>query len=129
MSKIKKFVVAALAVCAQLLPIRYVLAQAQTYDPYEGLNKIGEASGLGTGSDASKLPTTIGTLLNVVIGTLGFIFLILAVYAGFKIMLSQGGDDYKTGKKTLLYAVIGMIVIASAYALSTFVISQLSVIK
>lgn len=88
-----------------------------------GLDTVAGAAGLTT---KTELPAQIGTLLNATIGTLGLIFLVLAVYAGFKIMLSQGGEGYKEGKKTLLYAVIGIVIIASSYALSSFVLTQIT---
>lgn len=91
-------------------------------DPTYGLDTVAGAAEL----KKTELPVQIGKLLNVTIGTLGLIFLVLAVYAGFKIMISQGGEDYKAGKKTLLYAVIGIVIIASSYALSSFVITQIT---
>lgn len=91
-------------------------------DPTYGLDAVAGAADL----KKTDLPVQVGKLLNVTIGTLGLIFLVLAVYAGFKIMISQGGDDYKAGKKTLLYAVIGIVVIASSYALSSFVLTQIT---
>lgn len=95
---------------------------ARATDPTYGLDAVAGAADL----KKTDLPVQVGKLLNVTIGTLGLIFLVLAVYAGFKIMISQGGDDYKAGKKTLLYAVIGIVVIASSYALSSFVLTQIT---
>lgn len=95
---------------------------ARATDPTYGLDAVAGAAEL----KKTDLPVQVGKLLNVTIGTLGLIFLVLAVYAGFKIMISQGGDDYKAGKKTLLYAVIGIVVIASSYALSSFVLTQIT---
>lgn len=91
-------------------------------DPTYGLDTVAGAAELKKGS----LPAQIGKLLNVTIGTLGLVFLVLAVYAGFKILISQGGEGLKEGKRTLLYAVIGIIIIASSYALSSFVITQIT---
>lgn len=87
-----------------------------------GLQKTGDAAGLTTAVD---LPARLGSVMNAALGLLGLIFLILAVYGGFVIMLSQGEQGkVTTGKNTLLYAVIGMIVVASAYAITSFVITR-----
>ncbi|MDQ5931596.1 MAG: hypothetical protein QG607_297, partial [Patescibacteria group bacterium] len=64
--------------------------------------------------------------INVALSLLGLVFLGLALYAGFKWMTAQGDSkqvDEATG--TLKNAVIGMIITVSAYALSTFIMSQL----
>lgn len=121
MKNIKKLVFLTLAALSVFIIIGIQSAPIARADAY-GLDTVADAAGL----PKPELTTQIGTLLNVTIGTLGLIFLVLAVYAGFKIMISQGGEQYKEGKKTLLYAVIGIVVIASSYALSSFVLTQIT---
>ncbi len=74
-----------------------------------------------------KLTDTVGKLINVFLGLLGIIFLILVIYAGF-LWMTAGGDDKKvaTAKNILISAVVGLVVLLSAYAISNFVIDQLT---
>lgn len=65
-------------------------------------------------------------IINTVLGLLGIIAVSLIVYAGFIIMTS-GGDETKVagGKKIIINAVIGLVVILSAFAIVKFVSSRL----
>lgn len=73
-----------------------------------------------------ELPELIGSLINVFLGILGIIFVIYTVYAGY-LWMTAGGDDKKvtTSKQMLGRAVIGIVIIVAAYAISTFVIDQI----
>lgn len=58
-------------------------------------------------------------LIKTVLGLLGIIFIGLTLYAGFTIMTARGEDDKITeGKKTLSRAVLGVIIIMSAYSIT-----------
>jgi len=85
-----------------------------------------EAVGSHTGLGNKPLEETIGLLINVLLGILGIIFLILVIYAGF-LWMTAGGDEKRvaTAKQILITSVIGLIILLSAYAISTFVIEQL----
>lgn len=67
----------------------------------------------------------VGQLINTFLGLLGVIFLLLVVYGGFKWMTAQGAEeDVKKAKDTITQAVIGLIIIMAAYAISNFVIGK-----
>lgn len=79
------------------------------------------------GADVSKtLPELIGQFIRVFLGVLGIIFVIYVVYAGY-IYMTAGGDDTKIqkSKKMIGTAVIGIILIVAAYAISEFVINAI----
>lgn len=87
------------------------------------LKNVADKAGIAS---TKTLPEVIGSVINVALSFLGLVFLGLALYAGFKWMTAQGDSkavDEATG--TLKNAVIGMIITASAYALSTFIMGQL----
>ncbi len=65
---------------------------------------------------------TIPSILSVVFGVLGLICVIVITIAGLQYVLS-GGDPQKTAKakNTILYAVIGLAVAISAFAIVRFV--------
>ena len=75
---------------------------------------------------SSDLTDTIGKLISALLSVLGVIFLLLIIWAGFTWMTAQG-DSKKVdkAKDILITAVVGLIILLSAYAISTFVITQL----
>lgn len=81
-----------------------------------------DATGLGT----SDLRTTIGAIINVVLGFLGIIAVIIVLLGGFKWMTAGGNDEkVQDAKKLLIAGVIGLAIIFSAYAISAFVLSSI----
>lgn len=90
-----------------------------------GLNPVGnQVSGKLGNQD---LRETAANLINVLLGLLGLIAVVIVLAGGFKWMTSGGSDD-KTGeaKKMIGAGVIGLAIILSAWAISLFVINQLS---
>lgn len=87
------------------------------------LGDVGDETGLQGGD--TQLMTTIGTLINIALSFLGILFLLLTLYAGFLWMTSQG-DPKQTqkAKDILITAVVGLVILLSAYAISSFVIDQ-----
>jgi len=69
----------------------------------------------------------IAYVINSVLGLLGVIFLVLIIYAGFLWMTATGNDEQVTkAKNILIRAIIGVIIIVAAYAISFFVLSAVT---
>lgn len=69
---------------------------------------------------------TIARMLRVVFGVSGAIALLIITIAGFKYVTSQGNpQETAKAKDTILYAVIGLIVVILAFSIVTFVIGRL----
>lgn len=67
----------------------------------------------------------IGQLIRSLIMLMGVIFGVLVVYAGFLWMTARGDDtQVKKSKSILESAVIGIIVVVAAYAITTFVVDR-----
>ena len=72
----------------------------------------------------------IGEVMDVVIkgflGLLGMIFIVLVIVAGYNWM-TAGGDESKVdkAKKLISRAIIGLIIIIAAYAITAFVFTAL----
>ena len=88
------------------------------------LTKLGTTAGITGGG--KTLPEIIGSIVNVVLGFLGIVFLVLLLYAGFMWMTAQG-DEKKVDKARAMISqsVIGLVIIVAAYAISTFVLGSL----
>lgn len=84
-----------------------------------GLLATREASGLQEGS----LAGFVSGIITAVLGIIGVVFLILIVYGGFMWMISQGDDTkVKKARELLYYAILGLIIVISAGAITKFVL-------
>lgn len=75
------------------------------------------------------LPTIIGNIVNIILSFLGVLLLIYLIYAGF-LWMTSGGDSKKadTAKTYIQNAVIGLIIILASFAISNFVITNLTAV-
>ena len=75
------------------------------------------------GGDVSQ---TAARLINVALGFLGIIAVVIVLIGGFKYMVS-GGNEKKTeeARGLIVSGIIGLAIILSAWAITTFVINQL----
>ncbi|MDO8668001.1 MAG: pilin [bacterium] len=99
----------------------------KAFDSKEGtpLNAVAGKGGAGF-NDTATFEGIVGLVITTVMGLLGVIFLVLAVYAGFKWMTAAGNEEaVEKAKSTLTSAIIGLIVVLAAYTISRFVISIL----
>lgn len=69
--------------------------------------------------------SVVAKVINAVLSMLAVIFLVLMVYGGFIWMTARGNDQQvDKAKGILVAAIIGVIIIVSAYAITFFVLSQ-----
>lgn len=94
---------------------------ATDLDLSNSLGEVGEETGLSN----NDLTTTLGTLINTALSLLGIVFLGLTLYAGW-LWMTAAGDAKATGKAKdiLITAVVGLVILLSAYAISNFVIDN-----
>lgn len=84
----------------------------------------------GTGiSEKATVPGMIGTAIQITLGFFGAIALFFIIWGGFGWMMSQGDPKkISEARNRMITAVIGMFIIATSYAITDFVMSQISVI-
>jgi hypothetical protein len=86
-----------------------------------------EETNKGVGFSKASATQIIGQLIQVLLSVTGIVFLIITIYAGILYMTAAGDESkVKKAKSMLVTSVIGIIIIMSAYALSQFVIGQLT---
>lgn len=87
------------------------------------LNGIGET---GSNCDSSSIYTTIKTAVNVLSFLAGAIAVIMIIISGIKFVTS-GGDSaaVSSAKNTLIYAIIGLAVVALAQVIVHFVLNAI----
>lgn len=97
-----------------------------------GLDKAGEGGGLkgpegsgNTGASAS-LAGEAGRIIGTILSFLGIIFLVLMIAGGIMWMTAGGNDArVQTARNLIIAAVVGLIIVLSAYAITTFVADNL----
>ncbi len=77
--------------------------------------------------DESFLQSRVGQIIGFVLSFVGVLFLILMIYAGLTWM-TAGGNKEKVGKakELMINAVLGLIIVMGAYALTAFIGQQLT---
>lgn len=101
---------------------------AQTDPGAQSLELLGK-TGLGgaTPADAgNQLPIIIGNVIRAALGLLGIVLVVLMLYAGFLWMTARGNSDQvEKAKSTIIRAVVGALIIFSAYAITGFVVNAI----
>ena len=68
----------------------------------------------------------VGKILNVIYGLIGIIAVVFVIIGGFKYMTSQGEPGrVQQAKNTIMYALIGLAVTLSAFAITNFILQAL----
>jgi len=111
---------------ATLKPMR---VDADFSDSNRFLQDVAEEGGAGFATPTegeNDLYYTVGRIINVALSLLGAILVILILYGGFKWM-TAGGDPSKVEKAVavLRNAVIGIVIVLAAFAISSFVLNGL----
>ena len=70
-----------------------------------------------------SLETDVGSIINMIIYGIGIVAVIVIIIGGVNYMLSQGDPNkIKKAKDTILYGVIGLVVVLIAFAIVNFVL-------
>jgi len=88
-----------------------------------GINDLGDA-GVALGS--KPIQETIAGVVNIFLGFLGVLATLLLLYAGYLWMTSRGNSEkIERAKLLIISAVIGLVIIVSAYAIARFILGRL----
>lgn len=112
-----------------VLALPYIVFASPAFD---NLKTVGEG-GAGADkapyqpiADSNSLAGIVGIVIQAFLGLLGVIFLVLIIYAGYSWMTAQGDEEKVTkAKDTIQRAIIGLVIIIAAYAISYFVLQKL----
>lgn len=75
---------------------------------------------------SSDVPTLIGKIISAVLGVIGSLALLMVIYGGFTWMLAAGSSEkIKKGRDIIVWAILGLVVIFTSYALVRFVITSI----
>lgn len=134
LQKFKKVSISLAALAALLLPVAALLPASVSAKPNIS-HKLCEGANLEVGSggtcDAQATGTQVNNLIESVINIfsiiVGVVAVIMMIYGGFR-YITSGGDsgNIQTAKNTILYAIIGLIIVALSQFLVKFVLGQAS---
>lgn len=119
---LKQFALVTTAMMAGLLMASFApVALAQFISP--GDNPVAEATG-----GQSSIRQLALTMLRFVLGFLGIVAVIMIIYGGLLYVTSAGNEENATkGKKILMYAITGIVIIFISFALVNTVLGGIGV--
>ena len=103
------------------------LASAQSYNfnTNSGLSSSAQNAGYET-SPEKNIEFYMSQIITIILSVLGVVFLILIIYAGITWMTAAGNEEKaKKAKELIIEAIIGLIIVLAAYAISYFIINRL----
>ncbi len=90
------------------------------------LKTVGTGAGYDSNANQGTVLELLGTIINVALGLLGMIFIILILVAGFNWMTAAGEEEkIKKAGATIRQAVIGLLIVISAFAIWSFINTML----
>lgn len=94
--------------------------------PFEKAQNLVTQTGESAGLQNRPLEQIVGSIINVVLGFLGIVLLAYMLYAGFLWMTAGGEEDkIKKAKGMITNAIVGLVIIVAAFAISNFVLGSL----
>jgi len=92
----------------------------------KNLSNTTNTAGGQAGLSQISIGALVAQIIQVVLGLLAVIFLILLIIAGFQWMTAAGNEEQiKKSQATMKSAIIGLIIILAAYAITYFIFTYL----
>lgn len=108
---------------ASYIALSFLAAAPKAFAGTRG-NLFGPVPDIGgvSASDTGEIREGILSVLDIILGFMALIAVIVVVIAGIRLVVSQGEEQEKDkAKKTILYAIIGLVVILFAQAIVGFI--------
>lgn len=125
-NKIKTLATGGLGVVAMGLNVTPVLATGKVRCPDgKSADNLVNCGDIKNNLNNADLMTTLNTIINVVIGVIGFVAVIVIILGGVQYTTSAGeAAKVKKAKDTIMYGIIGLVVALLAYSIVNFVLSN-----
>jgi cytochrome bd-type quinol oxidase subunit 2 len=101
------------------------IAQSAKDEIQRGACEVAGRTNCDEGTSTRSLNETIVQVVNILSLVVGIVAVIMIIYGGFR-YITSAGDTTRTAaaRSTILYAVIGLIIVALAQVIAKFVISN-----
>lgn len=94
-----------------------------------GDKAVDQISNVGSGNgshNTTDLKDVVITVINGILGVVGLVAVVMVILGGISYMTSAGdASKVKKGKDTILYGLIGLVIVGLAFAIVNFVISNI----
>lgn len=98
-----------------------VLATGSAKDKFNEGRDVA-ATGMGYDENQVSIPEVIASVIKVLLSVVGILFLALMIYGGAKWMKASGREqEVEAAKKIIQNAIIGLILVITAYAITAYV--------
>jgi cytochrome bd-type quinol oxidase subunit 2 len=93
-------------------------------------NEACQGAGLGSGSacnssSALQINTTLGAIINIFSAIVGLVAVIMIIVAGLQFITASGNaQNIAKARSTLLYAIVGLVIVVLAQVIVHFIINQ-----
>ena len=134
MNKLKTLVVALFTVAASVVPLA-VPAMVSAQDIQSGLCGGANLQAPGSAGDCEDINeeasegvnNTVNLIINIFSWVVGVVSVIMIIWGGFK-YITSGGDagSVTAAKNTILYAIVGLIIVALAQIIVKFVLGNVT---
>jgi hypothetical protein len=137
MNKLKTLLIAIFAVAGSLAPVALVpaVSYAQGGDLQSGLCSGANLQAPGTEGDCENINEeastgvndTVKLIIDIFSWVVGVVSVIMIIWGGFK-YITSGGDagSVTAAKNTILYAIVGLIIVALAQIIVKFVLGNVT---
>lgn len=129
MGKILKILVLIIYLAISILsPLYFVQAGTLNLgNAFQETGPLGNAAlNAGYNTKVTDTNTVFSVIINVAISFVGVIFLVLMIYGGYLWMTARGNEQQvEKAKNLIIAAVIGLIIVLAAYAISAFILSKI----
>ncbi len=118
---LKKFLILTVIIGVFLIAIYFVNAYS-----LQNLNEFTQQTQAETGLQKAGAAEVVAMVINIFLGLVGILFVILIIYGGVQWLISAGSPD-KIGKakKVIIYAIVGIAIVTTAYTITYFITSAL----
>ncbi|MDD2681156.1 MAG: pilin [Patescibacteria group bacterium] len=107
-----------------LIPVNLALADDSLLSTQEGFKNNEVQTSFGNKAP-DDIRYTITRFINIALLLLSVIFLVLVLIAGFKYMTAAGNEEQvKTALKQITQAVIGLVIVLSAWGISFWILMR-----
>jgi hypothetical protein len=126
--KVKTMIVTMFAIVAAFVPVlvpTVALAADAKQSICEGVGIAGGGSGCTNPSGGPTVESAISAAINLISIVVGVIAVIMIIIGGLKYILSSGdSNNINSAKNTILYAIIGLVIVAFAQVIVRYVLNN-----
>lgn len=88
---------------------------------------VGTADGCSGGSGGVSVEGVVRTVINLLSYAVGVVSVIMIIIGGFKYIMAAGdSNQIQSAKNTILFAIVGLVIVAIAQVIVQFVINEVA---